>query len=55
MDAGFHEVSQGSKNHPLPLHAVLAGELGTLDGQAEVALARGIVTAVTTMLFAIVD
>lgn len=55
MDAGLHEVAQGGVNHPLPLHAVLADELGALDEQAEVAFARGIVTAVTTMLLAIVD
>ena len=55
MDSGLHEVSQGSIDHPLPLDTVLANELGAFDMQAEVALARGIVTAVTTMLLTIVD
>lgn len=55
MDTRLHEVSQGGIDHPLPLHAVLADELRALDAKAEVALARGIVTAVTTMLLAFVD
>jgi len=55
VDSALHKIAEGRINHPLPFHTALPRELGTLDYQAEVALACGIVAAVAAVLFAIVD
>jgi len=55
MDSGVHEVAERGIDHPLAFDTALAREGRAFDPQAEVAFAGRIVTAVPSMLLAVVD
>lgn len=55
MDPLAHQIAECCIDHPLSLDAAFGGKGGALDAQAEVALARGIVPAMTAVLLAVVD
>ena len=55
MDPFAHQVPERRIDHPLPLDTVLAAECGALDVQAEMALARGIMTRMASVELTLVD
>jgi len=50
MDLALEFLTQHLVDHPLPLYAVLARELGRDHGDPEVGLATGLETGVATVL-----
>lgn len=54
MNSGLHEVPKRGIDHPLALHTALAGKLRAFDSQAEMAFARRIISAVSSVLFTVV-
>src|ERR1044071_658999 len=54
MDAFAHQVAQCGIDHSLTLDAAFSGDGEAFDRYAEMALARGIMAAVSAMLLAVV-
>jgi glutathione S-transferase len=50
VDSGLHQLAERPIDHALPFDTALAREGRAFDAQAEVALARRVITAMTPML-----
>lgn len=55
MNPLVKQVAECSMDEPLPLDPRLSSESRAFDAQREMALALRVMTAVATMLFAVVD